>query len=716
MAKTSYRYFSSRDPHRQPLMGNSMRGESSDESNDSDEAPWRQLARRDVAGHAAPQLTMRSALAGLAVGTLLCFTNMYFGLQTGWVTMGSVQCALGGFLLLRLTERCGGAPRGGGSPRSRRFGPLENVVIQTVGVATATLPLAGGFIGIIPALGMLSPPVVLTIPQQLAWAAALSYFGVFFAMPLRRQVILREQLPFPSGTATAKLIDLLHASASRPSLMGGADAGVELGETTGGGRFGGGFGGGGAAGGVGGGGAARASSEPRTPWRALAISFACSFGLSALTTFVPSLANLPILTWIGLPELTRWKWTLRLALSYVGQGMIMGSRSAFSLLLGAGLAWGLLGPMARSNGWASGPITSWRTGAQGWVLWLSIALMLGESLSSFVATAIRQATPSSQPARKSSRGQGNRPSRGSGGGSTYPHPVSGSQACANALTNTSWSSSDEDTRPAATPGADPIEVAPPSQLVPARWWGGGLALSSALAVATISPMFQMPVWQVSLAVAVSCLVAVLAVRALGETDLNPVSAVGKISQIIFAVVAPGHVVANIVAGALAEAGAMQAGDLLQDLKTGHLLRASPRAQFFSQLIGATFSVFVTVLAYNLYDFSYGVPSQNFGARTQSPPICPTAVSPPRRSGSVTPRAPPTCTPHAARSRAGGACVERHGGADAEGPHSPPALRPLVRLRLLWRRRGRRAHRRARPARERVPAFSHLRRYRNVPDA
>lgn len=60
-------------------------------------------------------------------------------------------------------------------------------------------------------------------------------------------------------------------------------------------------------------------------------------------------------------------------------------------------------------------------------------------------------------------------------------------------------------------------------------------------------------------------------RALGETDLNPVSGVGKISQIVFAVVAPGNIIANLIAGAIAEAGAQQAGDLMQDLKTGHLL-------------------------------------------------------------------------------------------------------------------------------------------------
>ena len=49
---------------------------------------------------------------------------------------------------------------------------------------------------------------------------------------------------------------------------------------------------------------------------------------------------------------------------------------------------------------------------------------------------------------------------------------------------------------------------------------------------------------------------------------------GKLSQIVFAVLAPGSAVASIVAGAVAEAGAMQVGDLMQDLKTGHLLRAA----------------------------------------------------------------------------------------------------------------------------------------------
>jgi hypothetical protein len=51
------------------------------------------------------------------------------------------------------------------------------------------------------------------------------------------------------------------------------------------------------------------------------------------------------------------------------------------------------------------------------------------------------------------------------------------------------------------------------------------------------------------------------VRALGETDLNPVSGLGKISQLLFAWIQPGNVVANIIAGGVAEAGAQQYGSL-----------------------------------------------------------------------------------------------------------------------------------------------------------
>ena len=54
---------------------------------------------------------------------------------------------------------------------------------------------------------------------------------------------------------------------------------------------------------------------------------------------------------------------------------------------------------------------------------------------------------------------------------------------------------------------------------------------------------------------------------------------------------------------------------MQDLKTGHLVRASPRAQFFGQLIGSCLSIVVTTTAYSLYTRAYPIPGPSFPAPT-----------------------------------------------------------------------------------------------------
>jgi uncharacterized oligopeptide transporter (OPT) family protein len=109
-------------------------------------------------------------------------------------------------------------------------------------------------VGIIPALGLLTKeehpngPIVLTPWQLLAWCFSLAFFGVFVAVPLRYQTIIREKLRFPSGTATASVIRTLHgvpepaaAAAAAAAACGEASAAA-------------GSGGGGVQGGVAGGG------------------------------------------------------------------------------------------------------------------------------------------------------------------------------------------------------------------------------------------------------------------------------------------------------------------------------------------------------------------------------------------------------------------------------------------------------------------------------
>jgi uncharacterized oligopeptide transporter (OPT) family protein len=43
------------------------------------------------------------------------------------------------------------------------------------------------------------------------WLAALSMLGVFMAIPLKRQLINIDQLPFPSGIATAETLTSMHS-------------------------------------------------------------------------------------------------------------------------------------------------------------------------------------------------------------------------------------------------------------------------------------------------------------------------------------------------------------------------------------------------------------------------------------------------------------------------------------------------------------------------
>ena len=149
--------------------------------------------------------TLRGVLVGLAIGVIICFSNTYFGLQTGWISGMAMPAALIGFAYFKLVARYINYP----------FTPVENVLVTTVAGAVGTMPLGCGFVGVMPALNFLltseeNGPLVLSTAKLIVWAIGVCFFGVVFAMPLRREVIIRERLKFPSGTATALVIGVLH--------------------------------------------------------------------------------------------------------------------------------------------------------------------------------------------------------------------------------------------------------------------------------------------------------------------------------------------------------------------------------------------------------------------------------------------------------------------------------------------------------------------------
>jgi uncharacterized oligopeptide transporter (OPT) family protein len=133
-------------------------------------------------------LTPRAIVVGLIIGSLACFSNSYFGLQTGWISMMSLPLSLLGFAIFQAFSK----------QLSYPFSPVENVLVQTIAVAVGTMPLAAGLVGIIPALEkFLLPqengPLELSLGSLIVWSIGVAFFGVFFAVPLRRQVIVRER-------------------------------------------------------------------------------------------------------------------------------------------------------------------------------------------------------------------------------------------------------------------------------------------------------------------------------------------------------------------------------------------------------------------------------------------------------------------------------------------------------------------------------------------
>jgi uncharacterized oligopeptide transporter (OPT) family protein len=85
----------------------------------------------------------------------------------------SIQSALIGFLISKMLP----------TPLT----PQEIVVVQTTAVATGTMPLAAGFVGILPALGLLNeerdgtPPIHLNWFSTIGWSCAIAYFGYFWS-------------------------------------------------------------------------------------------------------------------------------------------------------------------------------------------------------------------------------------------------------------------------------------------------------------------------------------------------------------------------------------------------------------------------------------------------------------------------------------------------------------------------------------------------------
>lgn len=448
-----------------------------------------------------PHLTLRAVLTGALLGGLLSVTNIYAGLKIGWGFNMSIAAALIGYGIWQgLGHRVFGW---------RNYNVLENNVAQTGASAAASISSAG-LVSAVPALTMLSG-FEWSWPVLAIWLLCCSVLGVVVALLFRRQMLVQEKLPFAAGVATAETLREMYAKGSEAiarlkALIGGALAAAGLkiiGLVAG--------------------------------WHPFALGGA----------FTPSAGS--ALATKGVSSVSTYNLTFALDPSVLlfGSGIIVGLRTGVWMLIGAILAWGVLGFEILGLGWAEAGKEGapWFKTMVNWLLWPGVAMLVTSSLTSLAFSA-----PAFVRAFRGGAGKGRI-------GPNEAHDVS-----------------------------------------PRVVWGG-LFVIGLVTTITASAIFGMDPGIAILAVALTLLLAVVALRVTGETNITPVGAMGKVTQLTFGIVDPGNVSTNLMAANITGGSSSQAGDMMHDMKTGLLLGCAPKAQAVSQAVGVLAGSLVGAAAY-----------------------------------------------------------------------------------------------------------------------
>jgi len=154
-------------------------------------------------------------------------------------------------------------------------------------------------------------------------------------------------------------------------------------------------------------------------------------------------------------------------------------------------------------------------------------------------------------------------------------------------------------RKSAAPRKDSIQEIMAEIEIPGRWVVIGIVPVGLALVALQVIAFRIQWWAGLIAVGMSFVLVLVACRAVGETDTNPIGAMGKVMQLLFAILSPGNSTHNLVSAGVGANSAAASAELLSDLKAGYLLGNNPRKQFVAQLTGVLFGTLAVVPAWYL---------------------------------------------------------------------------------------------------------------------
>ena len=527
----------------------------------------------------SPQFTPRALLTGMLLGAVLSACNVYAGLRIGWGFNMSITAALLSYGFWMSLHKLAG---------TRRWGILENNINQTACSSGASVSSAG-LVAPIPALAMLTGQT-LSWHYLALWCFSVMLVGITVAIAVRRQMLLRDKLPFAYGIASAETLKEMYARGAEATarilmLVGWALAG--------------------------------------------SVTVVADFVLKTLYSFqlgqrlaAPGLAG-----GYSLKSLT---FGLDPTLIFYGVGGLIGFRACASLLVGAILAYGVIAPPLLEAGrmrltsrqaletlppgvaldvspaaklkYDSGRARlEWR----GVMSRAERADVLALSDDAGFQQAIRALYVSSQVATIKLADD---PAALAEAAREFDDTVDAARVAPPApsfVEMTSWllwpgvtlmvvsslvAFSFSWRSIAATALAfrrrSEASPAPKTDEVPGRWFVTALLVAFVLSVALQVSFFAIVLWAAALGVLLSFAIALVAARVAGETSITPVGAMGKVTQLIFGVLQPGQATPNLMTANVTGGAASQCADLLHDLKCGLMLGASPRLQSYAQIFGA----------------------------------------------------------------------------------------------------------------------------------
>jgi putative OPT family oligopeptide transporter len=481
-------------------------------------------------GDRVPQLTLRAVTMGAMLGMLMSVSNLYTTLKVGWSFGVAITSCVISYVIWNAFRALSGG-------RLTPMSILENNCMQST--ASAAGASTGSTIGTcFGALLLLDP-----LHRHLSWPIVASFtlataaLGVFLAIPMKRQMINQEQLPFPSGIAAATTLRSLYTSGNEAlrkayALVAALVVGAVIGVLN------------------------TAEDQFVALGKFFAWMKAHLFDVH-LPDLVPAdgfrlLAGKPMVAFGFEPSAL-----------LIAAGMIVGLRVSLSMLAASAALFYVVAPWLQSldalNANVAGYVPSIPLVGGGalyhpvrWALWGGASVLVFSSLAS-LALQWRTVARSFRILRRS---------------------------------NAAAASGDIEAKMAA------IEV-------PNSWFVAGI-VPIAIAMLLVQIIaFQIQWWAGLIAVGMSFVLSLVACRTTGETDTTPVGPMGKVMQLLFAVVSPGNVTHNLVSAGVGANSAAASADLLTDLKSGYLLGANPRRQFLAQFVGVFFGTLAIVPAWYL---------------------------------------------------------------------------------------------------------------------